>query len=261
MSIKAIVDEVPEGMQEHYSQREDGKYQLAVEAPEGWALEDVAGLKSAYSKEKENRKALERKVKAYGDLDPDAAREAMQKWDEIKGLDPKKDADRIAQEKFEALQGQIVKKHESELAKRDETNKKLRSQLEHMMVDQAATAALAEAGGSVDLLLPIIRSQTRVTEDDDGSLTVQVLGQDGSPRITSKAGDSGMMTIDELVQELRQSEKYGRAFDASGTSGSGMRPGSGVREPGQLKRSKMTAAQKNDYIEKHGQQAYLKLPT
>lgn len=260
MSIKAIVDEVPEGMADHYTKREDGKFQLAIEAPEGWALEDVSGLKSAFSKEMENRKALERKVKAFGDLDPDHAREAVAKWNEFKDIDPKKDADRIAQEKFEALQGQLGKKHQAEIQAREESNKKLRGQLEHLMVDAAATAALAEAGGSVDLLLPIIRSQTKVTEDDDGSLTVQVLGQDGSPRITSKAGDSGMMTINELVQELRQSEKYGRAFDASGRSGSGMRPGGSGGEPGAYKRSKMTAQQKAEYQRKHGQAAYLALP-
>ena len=43
MLLKAIVEEVPEGMTDYYTSREDGKFVLGVESVDGFGLEDVAG--------------------------------------------------------------------------------------------------------------------------------------------------------------------------------------------------------------------------
>src|SRR5690606_7438402 len=119
-----------------------------------------------------------------------------------------------------------------------------------LLIDAEATSALAEAKGSVDLLLPHIRNAARVVEREDGSFGVEIASKEGGPRVN---GSGQNMTIKELVQEMRQSEVFGRAFDASGQSGTGKVPGA-TGGTGALKRSQMTPDQKAEYLNKHGQE-------
>jgi hypothetical protein len=256
--LKAIIesmDSVPEGLREHYTEK-DGKFVLGVEAVNGYALEDVTGLKTALGKERSSRESLEKAVAKYKDIDPEKAREAMTKLAELADIDPKKEADKLAQAKVDAIKSQLLDGHTKELKARDETLATYRGQIEKLLIDSAATAALAEAKGSVDLLLPHIRSAAKVVEKD-GGFAVEIVGPDGSPKVNSK-GDT--MTIKELVAEMRNSEVFGRAFDATGQSGTGKVPGGSGGTGGALKRSQMSAVEKGEYISKHGQEAFLKLP-
>jgi hypothetical protein len=118
--------------------------------------------------------------------------------------------------------------------------------------------ALAEAKGAVDLLLPHVLASTRTVEKEPGRFEVEVIDKDGNVRIDGKGNN---MDIKGLVAEMRQSEAFGRAFDGTGHSGSGKQPGGGTGGSGTLKRSKMTTAQKAEYVREHGQEAFLKLPS
>lgn len=259
--LKAIVDgldSVPEALRGYYEEDADlGKFRLKVEPVEGFALEDVSGLKSALGKERTTREKLERDFAKFKDIDPEKAREALAKVEEYRTIDPKKDADRIANEKFEAAKGQLLEKHLEEIATRDKRIEHLAATVSELMIDQVATAALAEAKGSVDLLLPHVKARTRVKEVD-GKFVVEVIDKDGNVRIADAKGTP--MDIKGLVAEMRQSEAFGRAFEGSGQSGSGMQPNNGGGGSSQLKRSAMTTQQKADYIAEHGQAAFLKLP-
>lgn len=228
MSLKAVVetiDVVPEAVRGFY-QEKDGKFILQVEPVDGLALEDVTGLKTTLGKELTLRKKLEKDVTKFKDIDPDKAREALAKLEELGSLDPAKEADKIANTKFEAAKAQLLERHNGELQARDGKIGKLTKTVENLLIDQSATAALAAAKGSVDLLLPIVQRNTRVRENDDGSYVVEVIDKSGNARIANGKGD--LMTIEDLVQELRQSEAFGRAFESSGQSGGGTPPaGSG----------------------------------
>lgn len=258
MALKAIVeslDSLPEGIREHYVEK-DGKFVLGVEPVGGFALEDVTGLKTALGKERGSREALEKASAKWKDLDPDKARDALAKLEELADIDPKKEADKIAAAKVEAIRSQFVESHKKELKAREAVIANHRSQIERLLIDAEATSALAEAKGSVDLLLPHIRSAARVIEREDGSFGVEIASKEGGPRVN---GSGQNMTIKELVQEMRQSEVFGRAFDASGQSGTGKVPGA-TGGTGALKRSQMTPDQKAEYLNKHGQEAFLNLP-
>ena len=258
--LKAIVETVdglPDAVKDYYKQGEDGKFVLAVEPVNGYALENVEGLKSALGKERTTREKLERDVVKFKDIDPDKAREALAKLDELATIDPKKEADKIANTKFEAAKAQLLEKHGGEIATRDERITHLTKTVESLMIDQVATAALAEAKGSVELLLPHVRAHTRVKEAD-GKFGVEVIDKDGNARIANAKGEP--MTIKDLIAEMKQSDVFGRAFEASGHSGTGKVPSNGTGGTGQLKRSQMTMKQKADYIADHGQEAFLKLP-
>ena len=56
MALAAITTEAPKGFEEHYTKLDDGRFRLNVEASDGYALEDISGLKSALSKERATEK-------------------------------------------------------------------------------------------------------------------------------------------------------------------------------------------------------------
>ena len=95
------------------------------------------------------------------------------------------------------------------------------------MIDADATAAIAAAKGVPALLLPHVRSAVRVIEEG-GDFKVQVVDAAGNPRVNGKGE---FLSIADLVGEMRQSDVFGRAFEPTGTTGSGAasRPASGSK--------------------------------
>jgi hypothetical protein len=85
-------------------------------------------------------------------------------------------------------------------------------------VDAEAARELAEAKGSVKVLLPHVKAQTKVVEHD-GQFSVVVVDAAGNPRIADGKGTP--MTLKGLVAEMRDDAEYARAFDGSGSSGGG----------------------------------------
>lgn len=228
--LKAIIgslDEAPDGARDYYQagtaeNGTDGKFVLKVEPVEGYALENVSGLKTTLGKEMTQRKALEKAQKAFEGLDPDKAREALSKYEEFANLDPAKEADKIAHTKVEAIKAQLIEKHTADLTSKEDRIGKLSGAVDRLVRQAAATAAIAEAKGSVDLLLPHVLSHTRVKETETGDFVVEVVDKDGNTRIGNGQGDP--MDIKGLVSEMRQSDAYARAFDGDGHTGSGKQP-------------------------------------
>ena len=88
----------------------------------------------------------------------------------------------------------------------------------HISINKnAGEAAIAAAKGSSALLLPHVRASVKVIEDN-GDFKVQVVDTAGNPRVNGKGE---FLTIADLVSEMRQSDIFGRAFEATGTTGSG----------------------------------------
>lgn len=264
MALKAIVeklDDIPEAIRGEYKEFDlaDGKkaFRLDVTATNGYELEDVSGLRGTLSKEMTKRKNLEKEVEKYKDIDPDRAREALAKLEEFENIDPTKEADKIANTKFEAAKAQLLKKHSDEMNGEKTKSSKYRTKIDRLMIDSVAKSAIADLKGSIELLLPHIQTQTRVVEDGE-DFKVEVIDKDGNVRIGNSQGQP--MTIKELVTEMRNSETFGRAFEGDGQSGGGKRHGNGGGGSPTLKRSQMTAKEKADYQREHGQAAFLKLP-
>lgn len=221
MAIKAIVtklEDAPEALREHYAEK-DGKFYLSVDPVDGFALEDVTGLKSALGAERTQRERLEATVVKFKDLDPDKARAALTELEELKKLDPTAEADKLANTKFESAKAQLLEKHGQEIGQRDERIQKLTGAMDKLVRQAAATAAIAEAKGSVELLLPHVLANTRVKETDDGEFVVEVVDAKGNVRIGDAKG--APMDLKGLVAEMRQSETYARAFEGDGHSGTG----------------------------------------
>ncbi len=99
---------------------------------------------------------------------------------------------------------------------------KMQNSLERYLVGEAAGAAISDAKGSRELLLPIVKSQVRVIPDGD-DFVVRVVDSDGDVRSN---GAGGWMGIGELVAEMKLNDVYARAFESETLSGTGTKPGS-----------------------------------
>lgn len=236
MAIKAVIgklEDAPEAIRGNYRAATDsdgealkGKFILSVDAADGFALENVEGLKSSLGKERTRAETAENKIKKFGDLDPDAARAALEKVKEFEGIDPKKEADKLAQVKIDAAVKQMGDKHATEIETERKKSSGYREQVQKLLIDNVAITALEGKKGDVELLLPHVKSQVRLKENDDGSFAVEVIDKDGNPKIGDSQGKP--MTVDQLVEEMSKSEKFGRAFEGANQNGGGTRqPGNG----------------------------------
>ena len=217
MALKAIVetlDGLGTEVAKEYKKGDDGKYRLDVVAVDGVELAEVSKLQSALSKERENARSANEKVKAFEDIDPTKAREALKKVGEMAAWTP----EQKVKEQIEAVKTQLLDAHGKEKSKLEERLGRLSKQLESAMITSVATQAIAEHKGSVKVLMPHVERQTRLREVD-GKFVVEVLGEDGNPRLTGT--DAHPMTIGELVATMKTQNDFACAFEGSGASGSG----------------------------------------
>ncbi|MDR1648770.1 MAG: hypothetical protein LBR71_00790 [Synergistaceae bacterium] len=216
---KAEWEGLEEGLRKLYEEK-DGEYVMSVEG-----IEDTTGLKNALQKERADREKFAKQVKAWEALGktPEEISELLAKLDE----DEAKRAEKAGE--WEKVKAQLLDSHKKELEKKDGDIAKMRLALESHLVDAAATAAIAELKGVPQLLLPHVKTAVKVVEAD-GRYTVQVVDAAGTPRVNAK-GD--LLSIKELVEEMRQSDVFGgRAFESTGTSGGGAgggKPGGSTR--------------------------------
>lgn len=217
MALKAVLanlDGLSAEVAKEYVQR-DGKFFLDVTAVDGVELSDVTGLKKALSTERTARETAERSLGSFKDIDPTKAKDALAKVAEMANWNPEKEV----AEKIRAREEQLIKKHGETTAQFEARIKRITKQLEGNLVIAAATKALADAQGSVALLLPHVQRFTRMRELEDGRFVVEVLDESGNVRIGDTHGNP--MTIPQLVDEMKNNEQYAPAFKGTGSTGSG----------------------------------------
>lgn len=231
MALKAALTaeefaKIPDPFKAEYKETKagSGKYVLDVTPTDGFALEDVAGLKSALGKERSDKEALERAAKAYEGIDVAKAREAMAQLEEIK----KNPLDERVRAQVEAREKALTEKFGKDLAAKDAEASDYRKQLEEQLVESAVVAALAKHKGNAALLSPHVTKQIRVEKDARGKYVARVIDPaTGTPRISLKSGSSANMDIDELVETMKASDVFGVAFEGSKASGTGAASGGG----------------------------------
>lgn len=220
-----VFDSLSSEFKAEYKKQDDGMFMLDVTPTDDFALENVKGLKTALSSERTAREEAERKIKVFDGLDAGKAKDALKKVEEMANWKP----DDKVKEQIEAIKNQLTEKHQGELGKKDESLKSLTGQLEKVMIEAAAIKAIAENKGSAALLLPHVKSATRMRQTDKGEYFVEVIGDDGNARISPAAGSTTSMSITELVAEMKTQETFAPAFEGSGASGSGASGSSGTQ--------------------------------
>jgi hypothetical protein len=247
MALKLIVDkldDIPEALRGEYTEK-DGKFHLGVDG-----LEDTGGLKTALQKERADRAAYEKQVKAWQGLgkSPDEIKELLE-------AQARADEDKATKAgEWDKLKAQMNEKHDAALRSKDETISAMRMRLNAELVDAKAVAAIAAAKGVPELLLPHVQRHVKV----DADFNVQVVDDKGDPRVNGKGEP---LTIADLVAEMRGSEVFGRAFEGSGQSGSGKQPGNGAGGAGVNRKSDFkTEKDRAAFVDKHGFEVYKALP-
>lgn len=214
MPLRIIADkteDLPEGLRAHAKQEGD---KLVVSGlPEGWAVEDIGGLKNTLASERTMRKEAEKSLKAYeGIEDAAAARQA---------LEAMKAGSLKSSKEIDEFRKQLEEKVAADLAKKDSLTQGLTKQLREMLVDNAAQRAIAEAGGNLKLLLPIVRSAVKAETTADGTFAVSVVDDAGREMVSKAEGSTKPMSIAEFVSVLKEQPDYKSAFSGSGLGGSG----------------------------------------
>lgn len=217
MTTLETLDGVPQNYQALYTKGDDGKF--AIDPVLAKKL-DVSGLTTALDKERKANKVATSQLDAWKKLNYGATpEEVATKFTELqeaatKGAEGKTNWDK--------MKADLDAGHAKVLVTKDGEISAMRTTVEKHLVDNVAITALTEAKGSAALLLPHVRSQVKVFEEK-GEYIVRVVDKDGDPR---GDGRGGFMTIKDLILEMKSSQEFGRAFEATGTSGSGKQPGS-----------------------------------
>lgn len=220
MTLKAklkSLDGLPDVIKAEYRQEGDF-FVLDTEAVDGWNVEDLTGLKNALSAKTTELNTAKSKLKAFVvdgvEIDPTEAATAIAKVKEFATLDPKKAAEAQVKQALEQQQNQF----NAQMAAKDTEAKNLMGQLETVMIDNAATQALAAKGGNIKLLLPHVKSNVKLVKNESG-FSVEVVDHNGNPRIHVASGKTSNMTLEQLIEEMASTDDYSSAFDSKAKSG------------------------------------------
>ncbi len=218
MALKATLESL-EGLDDTMKvlyKPHDGKFRIDVEGVE--FAEDVAALKNAFARTKEEASTAKAALKSFDGLDAEAAREALAKVEEFSKIDPAKEADKLAQQRVDAWVAKESKKYQAEIETREARVKSLKAALESSLIDTAAMEAITSEKGRAKALLPHVKSAVRVREVD-GKYVVEVLDASGNPRIGDAQGNP--MTIRQFVAELKTDPDFQPLFEGTNQGGSG----------------------------------------
>jgi hypothetical protein len=228
MALKAFLDSLdglPEPLREHYVEAEDGQFRLDVAPVGGYALEDVAGLKRVAEDRKNRHGKLQAELDSLkerlGDLDIDAAREALERPSK-----PAKASQDEIKQHVEAARQEMAERHKAEREELEGRATRYRSQAEKLLIDSEVARLLTKDGlkGSFGLLRDPVRSRVKVVEED-GELGLQIMQADGAPMYAEKQTANGRTVdpagLEDLLKALRDDPEFMRAFDGTGASGGG----------------------------------------
>lgn len=212
----------------------DGK--AVAETPEeeaalkALAEEHAAGLKNKNSELLGKLKELD-KLK---DIDPD-------EYKKLKTQAEKAEEERAMKAgEFENLKKQLIEAHTKEKQALEAKLATLHKSLEENVLIATATQAIAAEKGVAALLMPHVRSRTKL--DENGQAVV--IDESGNVRV---AADGKPLPITALIAEMKADvQTFGRAFEPSGASGSGSQgsnaSGTANKYEGMSPTERMTAA-------------------
>jgi len=245
--LKAVISHeefqgLSESDQAHYQQGKDGRYYTQIEATAWsengktirWALENVEGLRTALTKERaradEEHRQVQELTNSFEGLDPDVARTAIKKVEELG--DTSTMEERVKQQ-IEAATAQIQASHAKKLKSMEETISQAQDRAAKTTTiackDHLAAAArevFAHPDTEVlpewhDVMLEKIRVAARCEMTEAGEFRIFVPDADGNARISTANGAVQDMGLMELAQEFKSSKSLARCFTGTQAAGSG----------------------------------------
>lgn len=217
------INKVPQDFRGLYKQGDDGKYALNSD-DEGVksAVSAITRLNSALANERKNRPAKVdlSGLKDFGETPEDIVKNVQTKITELEEAAAGSKEAKLNLDKVKEDLAKGFSKEKEQLTKRNEA---LTGQLHGLLVETAATSAIAELKGVPELLLPFVKNHVKVIEEE-GQFKVFVVDGANERRYSGTTGEP--MSIKELVAEMKASDKYARLFESDTASGGGTKPGS-----------------------------------
>ena len=210
MLLKAIVEEVPEGMTDYYTSREDGKFVLGVESVDGFGLEDVAGLKRTLEEVKGKATTRKERLEAFGEYTPE----------QIKEFELKAKSAGKPNEAIESLKNEYGQK----LTEKEQAIQQLQSKIKEGNHKNAINSIFASNAtgfqdGSADFAKQIMSKY--IGTDDDGNAFVWNQDKTGA-RMSNKQGAwEQQMSPSEWLEGVKGAVLSQSSFD--GIAGSDLK--------------------------------------
>ena len=222
--LAAVVDSletVPQPYRDLYQPGDDGKFVLDADVTEHPATQ---GLRSKNQELIRGQNDLKTKFKAFEGLDPADVQSALKARADAEEAKKRQEGD------FNSLKQQLTEQHAKDKQAWDAQIQELTGTIEQVIGTDAARQAIVAEHGEAELLLPHVRAQVKVVKDGKTWKRVVVDGQ-GQTRYNAK-GDE--MSVRELVAEMKTKDAYKAAFEAPDVNGSGLRPGGGFSQSGDI---------------------------
>jgi hypothetical protein len=227
MSLKALLDSL-EGLTDEVKPlykpigegEFKGKFVLDVEAANGFTLENVEGLKNAFTATKTELESARAAVEGFKGLNANAVRNQLKELDRLKKIDPETEAGRLAQEQINSKVEELTSKHERETKKLSDRNDFLAKEVDRLLLEAEARASILKHKGVPELLLEKVLKYGRVKEVN-GHFETQIVNASGDQDFSIRDGKAVPSTFEDVVAKLKADAVYGRAFEASGRTGSG----------------------------------------
>jgi hypothetical protein len=226
MTFQTIYDNlqaVPEGLREHYRELDDGRAVVDLTPINGVQVnvEHMPGLITALDERKSDLKSAKEKLSQFGDLDPVKARDALSSVASMK---------EHTKGRIEEARAELAAEFEKKLSEVNSERDSYRSQVQDLIVRDAANQAIAKHDGVGALLMPLVENNVFLDKSETGELVVRVKGPNGVAR-SSPENPHNFMGLEELVAELKGNPDYSGAFKASVAPGTAT-PGSVVSQNG-----------------------------
>lgn len=192
------------------------RFVLDVTEADGFALEDVRGLRGTVAAVRSERDDHKAKLDLFGDITPTQAKTAVEKVTEFAKLDPKKQAEEAVRIREE----QLVTNHKKELSEKEARLAAVTNQLQDTLVLSELRTELAKVSDSPEVLVPHLSPRVKMRENATTKAFERVvLDRNGHPGIADGAGTP--MQITHLIEEFRANPQFKMLFKGTGSSGSG----------------------------------------
>jgi hypothetical protein len=208
-----------------------GKFVLKVEPVEGYALENITGLQSSLIAARQERDTAKTALKPFENIDPTAARSALDRvalfegldpadvktklagYERLAALDPAAEADKLAAEKVKNATTQLrtafdTEKNQltTELTDTKTRLSKREQQVQQLLKTNAIATELAKANPLDEArdALELIASNAVKLKEVNGELVPVVVDSNGMERTKLGADYSSVpFSVADLVAELR----------------------------------------------------------
>lgn len=203
MALKGVLDsldQVDEGLREHYKSHSDGKFYLETDRG------DVGALIRAKEHEKNLRQVAEGKLTPLEDQVASLNEQITTLTTERDDARRKKGGD------TEALEQSYKDKIAAIEKERDTKLEQLNGEVNRLLVSDTAQRLAAEISTVPDLLAPIIEARLHAEQGQDGKFFLRVLDGEKKPSAAS---------LDDFKQELLANPKYSTILVSGKGSGGG----------------------------------------